>query len=144
MIQIPPIYVVKTTLLMSCSSTQEDNSPSPCLRGLARHFKTEPTVTIALFWIPEDTVPSSSVDEVFLQKCLCPLYCPKQGNIVSRKYIIHFVKKFCEPQRLMPLGLPRLYMTCALVKTAERSAFFGLRVPSSLFFYATLDSLSLA
>jgi hypothetical protein len=43
---------------MYCSSTQEDSLPLVCLRGLARHFKTEPTET-ALFWIPKDTVPSS-------------------------------------------------------------------------------------
>jgi hypothetical protein len=35
-------------ILMFCSSTQEDSLPSACLRGLARHFKTEPTETVAL------------------------------------------------------------------------------------------------
>jgi hypothetical protein len=34
--------------LMCCSSTQEDSFTSACLRGLARHFKTEPTETVAL------------------------------------------------------------------------------------------------
>jgi hypothetical protein len=36
------------TTLMCCSSTKEDSSPSGCLCALARHFKTEPTETVAL------------------------------------------------------------------------------------------------
>jgi hypothetical protein len=55
---------------MCCSSTPEDSLPSAFLRGLARHFKTEYTETVALcFGYPktpclraEDKL-SSSVDE---------------------------------------------------------------------------------
>jgi hypothetical protein len=59
-----------TVLVWCCSSTQEDSSPSACLRGLARHFKTEPTETVALcFGNPKTTCRrsegklSTSVDE---------------------------------------------------------------------------------
>jgi hypothetical protein len=59
-----------TPLKMCCSSTQEDSLPSACLRGLARHFKTEPTETVALcFGYPKtpclraEGKLSSSVDE---------------------------------------------------------------------------------
>jgi hypothetical protein len=55
---------------MCCSSTQEDSSPSACLRGLARHFKTEPTETVELcFGYPKTPCRraegklSTSVDE---------------------------------------------------------------------------------
>jgi hypothetical protein len=39
---------VRSPYLMCCSSTQEDSLPSACVRGLAHHFKTEPTETVAL------------------------------------------------------------------------------------------------
>jgi hypothetical protein len=46
----PSVYSQTSTTVYCacCSSTQEDSSPSACLRGLARHFKTEPTETLAL------------------------------------------------------------------------------------------------
>jgi hypothetical protein len=55
---------------LCCSSTQEDSLPSACLRGMARHLKTEPTETVALcFGYPKtpclraEGKLSSSVDE---------------------------------------------------------------------------------
>jgi hypothetical protein len=60
---------------MCCSSTQEDSLPSACLRGLARHFKTDPTETVALcFGYPKtrclraEGKLSSSVDEQHIRK----------------------------------------------------------------------------
>jgi hypothetical protein len=55
------LYPIATKKLRP--STQEDSSPSPCLRGLARHFKTEPSETAALFWIPKDTGLRAEADE---------------------------------------------------------------------------------
>jgi hypothetical protein len=61
---------------MCCSSTQDDSLPSACLRGLARHFKTEPTETVALcFGYPKtpclraEGKLSSSIDEQH-KRCL--------------------------------------------------------------------------
>jgi hypothetical protein len=62
---------------MCCSSTQEDGSPSACLRGLARHFKTEPTETVALCFgypktpcRPAEGKLSTSVDEQHVSQIL--------------------------------------------------------------------------
>jgi hypothetical protein len=61
---------------MCCSSSQVDSSPSACLRGLARHFKTEPTETVALCFGYPKTLSrraegnlSTSVDEQHIKAC---------------------------------------------------------------------------
>jgi hypothetical protein len=68
---------------MCCLSTQEDSLPLACLRGLARHFKTESTETVALcFGYPKTRCRraegklSTSVDEQHI---------PAEGELSSEQ-----------------------------------------------------------
>jgi hypothetical protein len=42
------VSAFKLAILVCCSSAREDSLPRVCLRGLARHFKTDHTETVAL------------------------------------------------------------------------------------------------
>jgi hypothetical protein len=70
---------------MCCSSTQEDSLPLACLRGLARHFKTESTIALC-FGYPKTPCRraegelSTSVDEQ--ATCWC-----RWLGITNKQYI---------------------------------------------------------
>jgi hypothetical protein len=48
MLKVPVPSITEVKQHLCCSSTQEDSLPCVCLRGLARHFKTDPTEIVAL------------------------------------------------------------------------------------------------
>jgi hypothetical protein len=56
-----PHHTTNSKLHLGCSSTTSSAKLTACLRDLARHFKTEPTKTVAFcFGIPENNVSSRS------------------------------------------------------------------------------------
>jgi hypothetical protein len=67
----------------------------PALPGKAPKTKKNLKKSKSLIKIPNESNESKVGQNIYF------LYCPAQGDIVGREYI-HFVKKFCEPQRLMP------------------------------------------
>jgi hypothetical protein len=63
-------------------------------RDMARHFKTEPTETVALFWISENTVSSS-------QLILCKLtrWGPHYNIATWNDWIISWISQFQKSSR---------------------------------------------
>jgi hypothetical protein len=89
---------------MCCSSTQEDSLPSACLRGMARHFKTEPNETVAFcFGYPKTSCAfelsklSSSVDEQHINAKLLnkDLHSSVYIIIQRQKFVLASVLAIC-------------------------------------------------